>query len=544
MIKQIYSIYGLQAEADERTLSARLAEAMPELSAHVSYLCATVTVVSEEGMTEAEEKQLVQLCADAGYSLQTPPDVRQASQSERKHPGKHAEWRGIPVSVFIASLCAVLVFSVLFTFAIATDLFNARLRDQFMSEDGTIISGNINDSSQYDELDLIRDIFEAYSIQELDEEEMMTALLRSYVTATGDLYAAYYTAEELEAMFAEDSGDLVGIGVTVVNSVIPANGVDNKVLTVISTYRDSPAYEAGILPGDIIYSLIDENGKTVYVDAVGQTQAINMIRGQEGSEITLTILRPIDATSYEAIPITMERRAIVTHSVEYKVSYADPTIGIVEISEFNMTTPPQFREAMDALIARGCDKFIFDLRYNGGGELKSLMSVLSTMLQPGDPMIYTVDKQGNEDVDVVKAVIYDDDFKSCSVKAEDIGKYRGYPMVVLTNEYTASAAELFTANLRDYGLATQIGVKTFGKGCMQTILDLSYFGVEGGLKLTTARYLPPSKVDYHDIGLTPENGEVHMDESLFEKYSNVYLIPDEEDNQLTAAIDWLKGQSR
>ena len=158
-------------------------------------------------------------------------------------------------------------------------------------------------------------------------------------------------------------------------------------------------------------------------------------------------------------------------------------------------------------------------------------------------MIYTVDKEGNEEVDVVKVVKYSGYFESCSVTAEDIGKYRGYDMVVLTNEYTASAAELFTANLRDYDIATQVGVTTFGKGCMQTILDLSYFGVEGGLRLTTAWYLPPCKETYHDIGIVPDpENEIPFDQTLLEKYSNVYLIPEDEDNQLAAAIDLLLGK--
>jgi carboxyl-terminal processing protease len=130
-------------------------------------------------------------------------------------------------------------------------------------------------------------------------------------------------------------------------------------------------------------------------------------------------------------------------------------------------------------------------------------------------------------------------YASCNVSKKDIGKYRGYEFAVLTNEYTASAAELFTSNLRDYKLATLVGVTTFGKGCMQSMYNLSYWGVEGALKLTTAWYLPPSGENYHDIGIKPDI-EVMLDESLIEEYGNVYLIPDDKDPQLMAAVDALK----
>jgi carboxyl-terminal processing protease len=537
MIKLTYAIYGMNSDADQLRLQESLSAEYPTMQISVSYPCATLSVTREgEGSVEFDE-QLHSFCEKLGFSLQIPA-VATKHVTARKTPKKvHA---GVPVSVFIASLCAVLVFSILLTYTAAASMFNNKLRDWYLSGGGdTIISGSVGDSD-YDDLDILREIFAAYSVHDLNDEEMVTAVLKSYVAATGDVYAAYYTKEELDELFTDDSGEMVGIGVSVVNTKVPVNGWDYNLMTVITAYKNSPAIEAGIQPGDIIYSLINDEGETVYVDSVGQTQAINMIRGLEGSDVTLTILRPQGNDEYEVIDVTMTRRKIEMHSVEYRISHADATIGIVEISEFDMTTPPQFREAMDALIAQGCDKFIFDLRNNGGGDLQSIEAVLSTMLQPGDPMIYTVDKAGNEEVDVVRAVEHQGYFESCSVKPEHIGKYRGYDMVVLTNEYTASAAELFTANLRDYNIATQVGVTTFGKGCMQTILDLSYFGIEGGLRLTTAWYLPPCKESYHDIGIAPaEENQIALDESLFDKYHNVYLIPDEEDNQLNAAIDRL-----
>ena len=535
MIKLTYAIYGMNNDADQERLQEALRVKYPTMSISASYPCATLSVTHEGEGSDEFDQELHSVCESLGFSLQLPAiSVKHVKMEKPKK-----ERGGIPVAVFVASLCAVLVFSILLTYTAAASMFNNKLRDLYLSGDGTLISGTVS-NGDYDDLDILREIFKAYSVHDLNEEELAVAVLRAYVEATGDVYAVYYTDEELQALYTDDSGEMVGIGVSVVNTVVPINGWDYNLLTVITAYNNSPAMEAGIQPGDVIYSLINDEGETVYVDTVGQTQAINMIRGLEGSDVTLTVLRPLGNGEYEAIDFTMTRRKIEMHSVEYRVCHADATIGIVAISEFDMTTPPQFREAMDALIAQGCDKFIFDLRNNGGGDLKSLGAVLSTILQAGDPLIYTVDKAGNEDVDVVKAAEYQGYYESCSIKAKQIGIYRGYDMVVLTNEYTASAAELFTANLRDYNIATQVGVTTFGKGCMQTILDLSYFGVNGGLRLTTAWYLPPCKESYHDIGITPaEENYVEMDETLFDVYQNVYLIPDEEDNQLLAAIDRL-----
>ncbi len=535
MIKLTYAVYGMETEADETRLCEALKAQYPTLNVSASYPCATLTVMREgEDSTDFDE-ELHGFCQGLGYSLRIPAI---SAQSFTPRPAKTQKSNGVPTSIFVATVCAVLVFAIMFTFTFTSGYYNGKIRDLLLDRDDIIISGTVGDSdSDYTELELLRKLFAAYSVHDLNDEEIMTNILKAYVASTGDVYAAYYTAEELEQLFQDSAGEMVGIGVSVVNTLVPISGVSYNLLTVITAYEGSPADEAGILPGDILYSLVNDEGETVYVDAVGQTQAINMIRGLEGSEVTLTVLRPTGSESYEQFSFTMERRAIETHSVEYHVSHADSKIGIVKISEFDLTTPTQFQAAMDALIARGCDKFIFDLRNNGGGDLQSIKAVLSTMLQIGDPIIYTVDKAGNEEVDVVEEMNFSDEYASCNISAEDIGKYRGYDMVVLTNKYTASAAELFTAALRDYDIATQVGVTTFGKGCMQSILDLSYFGVKGGLRLTTAWYLPPCKESYHDIGIVPEGGEVELDGSLIEKYGNVYLIPDEEDNQLAAAIE-------
>jgi carboxyl-terminal processing protease len=354
------------------------------------------------------------------------------------------------------------------------------------------------------------------------------------------MYAAYYTEEELKAMASDNQGELEGIGVSVVNDVVELNGQKYSVLTIISVFNDSPALAGGLRIGDRVYAVFDAEGNSHTVEELGYDKAITYVRGVAGTKAHFTVLRDGADGQYVAHEFEIERKKITTESVSGRVSEQDPTIGIVKISQFDLTTPPQFKHTMDELIGKGCQKFVFDVRYNPGGDLQSIEAVLSLFLNEGDVMIKTVYKDGSGETDKVEVKSHNDEaYRTCDVTREDIGKYRNYQFAVLTNEYTASAAELFTSNLRDYELATLVGNTTYGKGCMQSTYDLSYWGVKGGLKLTTAWYLPPSEQNYHDIGIVPHI-EVNMDESLIEKYGNIYLIPDSEDPQLIAALQALK----
>ena len=397
-----------------------------------------------------------------------------------------------------------------------------------------------NFESTFPELDLIHMLFEQLSVYDVDKEALTVAVLKAYAEATGDLYAAYYTEEELKALTSENQGEMTGIGVSVINNQIEYNGYFYSVLTIISVYENSPALEAGLRVGDHIYSIVNENGETKTVHELGYDNTLSDIRGLEGTKAAFTALRPKGNGVFEAIPFEIERVKLTTVSVSGRVYEADPTIGIVKITQFDLTTPPQFKNTMDTLIAGGCTKFVFDVRSNPGGDLRSIEAVLSLFLNEGDVMITTQYKNGVSESDKVQVITgLTGGYETCNVTQDDIGKYRGYSFAVLTNGYTASAAELFTSNLRDYDLATLVGTTTFGKGCMQSTYPLAYFGVSGAFKLTTAWYLPPSGENYHDIGIVP-NIMVEMDDSLFEIYGNIYLIPDSEDPQIQAAVGALK----
>ena len=193
---------------------------------------------------------------------------------------------------------------------------------------------------------------------------------------------------------------------------------------------------------------------------------------------------------------------------------ADPTIGIIKILSFDLGTPAQFKEACETLIEGGATRFVFDVRYNPGGDLTSICSILDYLLPEG-PIVHIVDAQGGEEV--------------INSDASELD----LPMCVLVNGNTASAAELFSSALQDYDKAELVGTTTYGKGTMQTIIRLSD---NTGLGISYRMYNPPYSENYEGVGVKPDV-EIEMDESLANK--NIYKITDDEDTQLQKAIEIL-----
>jgi carboxyl-terminal processing protease len=172
---------------------------------------------------------------------------------------------------------------------------------------------------------------------------------------------------------------------------------------------------------------------------------------------------------------------------------------------------------------------VFDVRNNPGGALDSIVVVLSYFLNKGDLVLSTEYSGGYEN----RIHVGDDGF---NLPKDEIGMYKDLKCIVITNENTASAAELFTATLRDYGIAEVVGVNSYGKGCMQTLFPLDSYGIEGGLKLTVAMYYSKSKTVYHGTGIVPDHTVDLSDEA---KNINFFLLPEEKDDQLLTAIEKL-----
>lgn len=396
-------------------------------------------------------------------------------------------------------------------------------------------------SAEFSQLELLHKIFQVYSYYagDVSKEELEVAVMKAYAEATGDKYAEYYTAEEYAELSADTAGNFEGIGVSVLNDTVEVGGVGYSAFLVLSIYEDSHAWEAGLEIGDYIYAVKDgENYQTL--DALGgYTKSLTKIRGVKGTYAEIKVFRK-NGDSYEIVELQIRRDAFVSKSVSYRISETNSKVGIIRISEFDLTTPGQLKEAVSALKKQGISKFVFDLRNNPGGDLRSIRATLSYFLNKGDLILAEIDRDGTQSrsytVDVMTAGKNDG---SCSVTEEEIGMYHDLNMVVLCNKNTASAAEVFVAGLQDYGLATIVGEVTYGKGIMQSYLPLSYFGSQysGYAKMTTRAYVTHRGVTYHEIGITPD---ILVELSKEGASYSIYLRPENLDDQLKRAIAELK----
>lgn len=458
---------------------------------------------------------------DSGYT-----DAPDTGDTVPKKPPKK-----ISVSAFVLSAIALILAAVMVTYTVCSSVYRKKLADEMKNNAayGSYTSGT------FDELEMLHSFFKVFSYYDLDDEELITAVLKAYTEATGDLYAEYYTAEEYAELTKATAGQSQGIGVTVINSQVEINSGKYQVIKIISVLPNSPALKAGVKVGDMIfYTGSGEN--RVAVDTQGYSAAMSALKGEKNTVAEFTVLRPKSDGTYEEISFEILREEFISESVMSRICATDPSVGIVKITEFDLTTPTQFSEAVDSLKEAGCTKFVFDVRYNGGGDLKSIVAILSYFLNEGDTIISTVTKSGDTEVIKSSAVSYTGDYAGCSVSKSDLGKYRDLKSVILCNGSTASAAELFTATFRDYDLADIVGTKTYGKGSMQSIYPLSYFGYDGAVRLTTRMYYPPCGEGYDGIGITPDD-IVELSEEASK--INIYELPDADDNQLQKAITHL-----
>ncbi len=422
--------------------------------------------------------------------------------------------RTVRLRTFIISLVATVLICTVLCVSLAGSLANAMLNQNPL---GTIEGTGEN---YFDQINLLDQIFDTYSLYDINGNLLIDEMLHAYAAASGDRYAEYYTHEELVQMLEASSSKAVGMGVSIQISEEPYG------FLVIDVYDGTPAASAGLLPGDVIVAVGEEKA---LVKDIGYSAAQAKLVGTAGSTVHFRASR-----GGELHDFSIACAEFVAQTVRYRQSATDPSVGIVSIRAFHTDTPVAFYAAMEALINAGCDKFVFDVRDNPGGDVKSVFAVLSTFLQNGDLVYSTVTKGGDVEEYYLAPVEYENDtYKDCSIKEEMIGKYRDYKKVILTDGGSASAAELFTAVLLDYGLATTVGTKTFGKGILQSVIFLEKWGYHGAVKLTTGYYNPPKSGNYHDVGLTPT---LTVDPAASLSGKHVWLWSESEDNQLATAI--------
>ena len=344
-------------------------------------------------------------------------------------------------------------------------------------------------------LGLLESYIRGYYLEEVDEEELEDYLYYGLVAGLGDPYAAYYNEEETQSMLDSSSGSYCGIGAMFSQNMLTG------VVTVSRVYEGFPSYEAGILPEDILLKVEGE-------DITGQdlTNIVTKIKGEEGTKVTITMLR-----GEEEIDFTMERRTIEVPTVEHEM-LADK-VGYIMISEFDGVTDAQFHEALTDLQNQGMESLVIDLRNNGGGSVDAVCAIADELLGEG-PIVFTEYK----DAERIE--------RSSDAACVEL------PMAVLMNGNSASASEILAGALQDYDAAEIVGTQSYGKGIVQSIIDLQ----DGtALKITTAKYYTPNGNNIHEIGITPD---VEID--LPEELKTLVEIPFEEDVQLQKAIEVLQ----
>ena len=368
------------------------------------------------------------------------------------------------------------------------------------SREGTSEQLDMNMGAVKQKTKEIETLINQYYLDEVDEQQIEDTMYTGLVAGLDDPYSVYYTEEELKTMEESTSGEYSGIGATLTQNP------DTKEMSVVSCFENTPAEEAGLLPGDII---VGWNGSSV--EGMELSELVSKIKTDPDEHLTLEIERDGDTMEVE-----LTRREVEIPTVESEMLHDQ--IGYIKLLEFDEVTAEQFRAALDQLEEQGMEKLIIDVRDNPGGVLQTVCDMLDELLPEG-LIVYTEDKDGNKKE-------YTSDGEHQFTK----------PLAVLTNENSASASEIFAGAIQDYSLGTIVGTTTFGKGIVQRIFYLS----DGtGVKLTVAKYYTPKGHDIHKKGITPDV-EVELDENL----KNKITISHDEDNQLQKAIKLLQNQNQ
>lgn len=351
----------------------------------------------------------------------------------------------------------------------------------------------------HEKLDEIVALLNEVYVDGYDTDKLGDYLAQAAVAATGDRWSYYVSAEDYDAFVESNENAYVGIGVTVESSDDLSDGVQITKVT-----PNSPAEEAGIEADDRIYAV---EGETV--ESLGLDEAKNRIRGEEGTEVTLTILR-----GEKKFDVTVKRASVEVEVVKY--SMLDGSIGYIKINNFEANSADRTIEAIDALRGQGAKALVFDLRFNPGGRKDELVRVLDELLPEG-PLFRSVDYKGNESVDYSDADCVE------------------LPMAVLVNGDSYSAAEFFAAALQEYDWATVVGTKTCGKANYQQTFRLS----DGSaVAVSTGHYQTPHGVTLANVGVTPDEIVEVDNKTYLELYKEAVAVKD--DAQLQAAIKAVK----
>lgn len=332
---------------------------------------------------------------------------------------------------------------------------------------GSYASGKVTEKEVSKKLNKLNALIDKYYLYEddIDTDQLAEGIYSGYTSALGDKYTVYYDEDETKALMESTSGTFSGVGATLTKDA------DTGYATIVNVYEDSPAEKAGLKAGDILEKIDDHEVGDEQLDTV-----VSWIKGEKGTDVKITVLR-----DGEELELTATRDTIEVKTVSYEMK--ENQIGYIRVSEFDTVTYDQFKEALDDLEKQGMQGLIVDLRNNPGGSLDTVTNMLRLLLPEGT-IVSTKDKNGKKD----------------EITCDGTHEFKK-PMAVLVNQYSASASEIFSGAVQDYGTAKIVGVTTYGKGVVQQLMDL---GDGTCLKVTIAEYYTPNGRSINGKGVEPD----------------------------------------
>ena len=362
---------------------------------------------------------------------------------------------------------------------------------------GSYVSGKVTEKEVSKKLNKLNALIDKYYLyeDEIDTDKLAEGIYSGYTSALGDKYTVYYDEDETKALMESTSGTFSGVGATLTKDA------DTGYATIVNVYEGSPAEKAGLKAGDILEKIDDHEVGDEQLDTV-----VSWIKGEKGTDVKITVLR-----DGEELELTATRDTIEVKTVSYEMK--EDQIGYIRVSEFDTVTYDQYKEALDDLEKQGMTGLVVDLRNNPGGSLSTVCDMLDLMLPKG-LIVYTEDKNG----------------KKTEMKSDEEHQFTK-PLAVLVNGNSASASEIYSGAIQDYGIGKIVGTQTYGKGVVQQIFDLD----DGtAVKLTIAEYFTPKGRSINGKGITPD---------VKVEYENNEENPDA-DNQLDKAVEEVKAQMK
>lgn len=369
------------------------------------------------------------------------------------------------------------------------------------------------EDSFYKELDVFAEalaVIEKKYVEDKPPHDLIYGALEGLLSSL-DSYSEFLSPDEYKELLVDTEGKFGGLGIEIT--------IRDTLLTIVSPIEDTPAWTAGLKPGDIIVKI---DGKVT--KAITITEAVKKLRGEPGTKVTLTVLKEKDKKIED---VTLVRAIIKIKDIK-RAELLEDGIGYIRIAEFRENTARDLDRALQELNKKGLKAIVIDVRNNPGGLLESAIDVTSRFLETEKTVVSTKSRTEKETV-----------YKSVAIKE----KYGNIPQVVLINKGSASASEILASALRDNKKAVIMGETSFGKGSVQTIIPLS----DGSaLRLTTSRYYTPSGASIHEKGVTPDitivNGAAAEEkEDVFEKLEKKPEFDYKKDYLIVRAADFLKG---